>query len=259
MAAWVVASCNAVLAYDEGTLRTEPTSSSGGGGAAAGGGAPTGLGGSGGWTSTTTGGGASGGAGGSGPTSCSLWPEGADSCPESQKCTVVNESTGQTQCVPAGAVPSWARCATDADCQSRLWCDHGSGVCKPICQSEGQCPAGASCVQANAPGGGAIPGLQICTAYCDPLNPLSCNQSNGTTNCLYGNLGFDCFASGTSGLLAGCSGFLSCGPPNTCHLGLCRPWCDTLLGSCTFPLLTCYGYSPPIFYDGVEVGYCSQL
>lgn len=259
VAVWVTASCNVLLGYDEGSPRHEPVSS-GGGGSGTGGSAPTGTAGSGGSPSTATGagaaGGAVGGAGGAGPTSCALWPEGAATCPPDQKCTVVNESTGSAACEPAGAVPAWARCFSDADCQARLWCDHTTGVCKPLCQTTVQCPSGADCLAALAAGGGPIPGLQICTSHCDPRNANSCNQSYGTTNCLYGDDGFDCFASGTASYPASCSSFVDCAPPQTCHLGYCRFWCDVQANSCVSPLF-CRSYAVPIYYDGIELGFCS--
>jgi hypothetical protein len=254
-AALVTASCNVLLGYDEGDLLPEPVSS-GGGGSGTGGSTPTGTAGSGGATTITgagAAGGPAGGAGGAGPTSCSLWPESAAICPASEKCTVVNESTGATACAPAGSVPAWARCVADADCQARLWCDHGTGVCKPLCPTMVHCPAGGNCLAAAASGGGPIPGLQICTSHCDPRNANSCNQTNGTTNCLYGYEGFDCFASGTSLYPSSCSSFLDCGPPHTCWGSICRPWCSVQAADCLLPQ-SCYAYSPPLYYDSTELG-----
>ncbi|MBW2524123.1 MAG: hypothetical protein JRI23_08105 [Deltaproteobacteria bacterium] len=208
----------------------------------------------------TAGTGGSGNTGGTAPTGCSLWPEGADGCPDGEKCSVVNESTGFTDCVAAGQWPAWARCSVDADCQDRLWCDHATGVCKPICQDTNNCPSGASCLAAYASGGGPIPSLQVCTAHCDPRNANSCNQTNGVTNCLYGADGFDCFPSGTDYYPDTCSGFLECGPPQTCHAGFCRPWCDTVGYNCPPLVQYCHGYpGSGLFYDGTELGFCSNI
>jgi len=253
----IAAGCNLLLGYEAGQLGGGPTSSGNAGEGGTAGASPTGTGTAGaGGSATATGGSA--GSAGAAPTTCNLWPEGSDGCADTKKCSVVNESTGLTECVTAGPQPAWARCNVDWDCQDRLWCDHETGVCKPVCQTETDCPAGGSCLNATALGGGTIPSLQICTAYCDPHNAMSCNQSNGTTNCLYGNSGFDCFQSADRGSPEPCGGFLDCGPPYTCWSSFCRRWCDsTHLCPPFFPL--CLGYSPALYYDGVELGYCSQL
>lgn len=259
LAVLFAAGCNVLLGYDEGQLGGGPTTSSGTlGGGGTGGASSTGTG-TAGAGGASTGIGGTGGEAGAATTSCTLWPEGSDGCGPGDKCSVVNETTGRTECVPAGSHPPWARCLADSDCRDRTWCDHGSGVCKPVCESEANCPTGASCIAATMAGGGPIVGLQICTAYCDPRNPLSCNQSNGTTNCLYGSNGFDCFWSGNGLFPDTCSDFLECGPPQTCFGGSCRAWCDSVGHNCPPLHANCYPYTSPIFYSGTEVGYCSNL
>ena len=209
-------------------------------------------------TGTATGGtGGSGNAGGTEPGTCAMWPEGADGCPEGQKCSVVSETIGRTECVTAGPQPPTARCNVDADCVDRTWCDHATGVCKWVCQSGDNCPVGGTCANAQAAGSGTIPGLQVCTAYCDPRVATSCNQSNGTTNCLYGSSGFDCFWSGNKAYPNTCGGFTECGPPQTCYLGFCRPWCDDAGHACPVVPGNCYAYPQPIHYGTAEMGYCS--
>jgi len=220
------------------------------------GGAATGAGGTGTATGTATGGsGGSGNAGGTGPTTCPMWPADQTGCSSNEKCSVVNETTGRTECVSAGTSTATTLCADDSNCVDRTWCDHGTGVCKLVCQSESDCAVGALCLNAAADGGGTIPGLKVCTAYCDPRRGDGCNTSAGPTNCLYGNSGFDCFGSGTS--IALCDGFLDCAAPYTCFAGACVDWCDQVGKNCPPLIPVCHLYSPAIEYDGVALGYCA--
>lgn len=238
----------------------------GGGGTSVGGmpnggngaGAIGGVAGTGGTTPTGTGGG-TGAVGGTGPTGCVLW--GADDCEAGEKCTVVNDSTGATDCGPAGNHPSWSRCASDAECVDRTWCDHETGVCKPVCQDAAtHCPDQGECKTAMASGGGTIPGvLRICTAHCDPLSATSCNQSAGNTNCILNDpYGFDCFASGSTSAFSWCDNLLECGPGLGCYIYVvpaCRPWC--MLSNDLCPILTdCQAFGSPVSYNGQELGVC---
>jgi hypothetical protein len=250
------AGCNVLLGFDEGALGTTTTTTESGTG--------SGTGPGGGTTASGTSSGTGGAAGGSGPTGgsggsttpCTLW--GAAVCDDGQKCSVIDDATGDAACVSAGPRPAWSYCESDDQCADRTFCDRHNQVCKPLCQGTGECPANAQCSGADDGDGGIILGMMLCTSHCDPLVPNACDQSFGPTSCLLTASGeFDCYAAGTVEAFDDCDEMTDCAPGLGCHgvgFFLCRPWCVT---STTCPAPTgCLSRNPPVFYDDTEYGMC---
>ena len=238
-----------------GTGASTTTSALGGGGAGAGGSGNTAgtgdVGGTGNAGGTDKGG--HGGTGGAPPCD----PIMVDQC-MGQKCTVVDEATGDTGCATAGPLGAWSPCANDADCGARLWCDHTTHVCKPVCHGLGDCnDPNTQCRPAEAGAGGSIPDFNLCVANCNPMSS-SCGQH---ATCVY--LGdpplFDCYASLDHGDGDSCSQDSDCGAGLMCTGSTCRLWCDTPgdAGSWCKTFVWCCSIDPAPSYGGTELGFCA--
>jgi hypothetical protein len=183
-------------------------------------------------------------------------PRDLEACGE-QKCSVVDESTGATGCGLAGPLEAWNVCSSDADCAAGLWCDHLTGVCKPVCDNVGDCPDPTSqCLPAQADGGGSIPGLSVCVANCNPMSP-GCGPH---ANCVYlGNPPlFDCTASLDHADGDSCSVDSDCAAGMTCRGSNCELWCSTPGDTFSWckPVVWCCSIDPAPYYDQTELGYC---
>jgi hypothetical protein len=227
-----------------GTGSTGSTSSSSGGGGGS-------------CTSPTPGGGA-----------CDYHPGNECGCSSAQKCSVTNEATGAASCIPAGGLGLHEKCTADADCAKGSWCDHFTGTCEEICLSSADCDGG-TCV--NAPQvnpASTIPGLQVCTANCEPVTTAPCGS--GVTCAFDASStvqGFDCFVSGLNPEGAMCNLSRDCDKGLVCIVvgskKSCERWC-TPVGT-TFPGTAnhcasakpkCVAFSTPFTRNGVEYGTC---
>lgn len=190
-----------------------------------------------------------------------------------QKCSVPDskQASGASACVPVSTPPrsTWDACDTDSNCGPGVWCDHALHICKPICVTTDQCPANARCVPVLANDTTtAIPGLDVCTAHCDPTSAMPCGAN---TTCYYDATinEFDCLESGTA--VAGAS----CNFANDCVKGLvclgsngtatCERWCGPADGNVSAacsaadsskPFCVKFGMMPT--YNGVVYGVCSS-
>lgn len=175
-----------------------------------------------------------GGEGGEAPAPCAAGLE-RDACGEEGKCTLVNPAQGTTggfACGARGAVEAWSGCASDEDCADGTWCDEGTSVCKPWCESADDCPADAACVVARRADGTAVSGLKVCTAHCVPTAPEARCGADATCVLLEVDdpprLEGDCVLAGDK--RAGCL----CAEDRDCEAGLrcdaddgrCRAWCS---------------------------------
>jgi hypothetical protein len=216
--------------------------------------------------STTTSDGANGGNGGSGggagsggggPLCLLGTPTG---CPASQKCSVVEPTTGEIDCVTAGSRPDWSKCMQDADCGVGSYCEGYTGVCKPVCDGADSCltHAEAQCVQALAAGGQPVVGLTVCTAHCNPIQTPPCDGTHGAVTCGYraGVGALDCYASMNVQVGDNCSSDSDCAPGLACT-GECREWCKPpgWNNGCGV-IEDCDDRNPPVFYEGNEYGVC---
>jgi hypothetical protein len=244
-----------------GTGASTTTTASGGGGSGAGGSGNTGGTGNAGGSGNTGGTGNAGGTdeggqgGKGGAVPCD--PRDVDACP-GEKCTVVDELTGATDCAHAGPLGAWSVCTIDADCAAHLWCDHATGVCKPMCESVDDCPdANTQCLPAAAEAGGTIPGLSLCVANCNPMSPAC----GALATCVYLDSPplFDCFASLEHQDGDGCTTSSDCAAGLLCRGGTCRLWCNTPgdAGAWCKTFVWCCSIDPAPSYGGSELGYCA--
>jgi hypothetical protein len=280
-----VGGCTTLLGLDEeythaGGAGGEATSTSSGSvdGGGLGGGTTSGTT-SGTTTSGTTGAGGGDGQGGGAPCivahlgggTCEYLPGLECGCAASERCTVVNETLGESGCVSveAGAAPAWSACASDAACGIGTFCDHETGACKPMCSSSVECPQGAACVAAKSADGHMIPGLALCTAHCNPETGapcgagLACDFSDD-----FGSAELDCHASGGLGPTAACQGPHDCanglvcvddGTKKTC-LGWCHPVDESAPNFDCFSKsggIICTGLSQTVLQDGTTYGVCT--
>ncbi len=202
--------------------------------------------------------GASGGFGGHSNTQCPLGELGA--CGENQKCTVVDEGTGETGCAPAGSKQAWAMCDHDAECVENTWCDKPLKVCKPLCPKGNECGYG-NCRLAMNGALGVIPGLQVCTSYCNPITADPCDKTNFVT-CIYVGQTFDCTVSKNYSTGYHCSSPSDCMAGTTCTGAdpMCKRWCTPPGGASDCPpIFMCTATNPALYYDTMELGVCTEI
>jgi hypothetical protein len=198
---------------------------------------------------------------------CEYLPGSGCGCGGFKKCSVVDDTTGASDCVTVGAnpLPAWAKCNGDADCQGGTWCDYRNKTCKTICNGAGDCPKGAQCISAKQMDGVTdIPGLKVCTAHCDPEAASPCG-ANVTCEYDLPITEFDCFAS--NNLMAGvnCTVSAECAAGLVCvkivNTSQCYPWChpvDNLKKNLKCPAAN--AYCDPLqvkaTYNGIDYGFC---
>jgi hypothetical protein len=146
----------------------------------------------------------------------------------------------------------------DQACAAGAYCSASTSVCVPLCTSKAEC-AGGFCVAAlDASGTSPIPGLDVCTADCDPLTAAPCGPQ---VTCYYDakHGGLDCIASKGSLEGAVCSFVNDCAPALACIGGTCRRWC-TPVGD----MFTCSGggvcsafSNLTVTHAGQTYGYCN--
>jgi hypothetical protein len=253
-----------------------PSGLTGGGGAGASGPSATSASGSGsgsgsstatgGSTTFATGAGPSGstsstGTGGSGSKTCQVLHDTQD-CGAGARCTIVDENTGTLGCVPLASMPlgKYDACTADTSCPAGTWCDQRTLVCDPFCATGDGCGSG-QCVGASS-GTKSIPGVNVCTAHCDPESASPCGT--GST-CSYDDkvLDFDCFTAGAASVAGSCQSSLDCKKGLVCavnamQVGTCYPWCHAAgtFGDCTGTFF-CNEFTPAFVYDGADYGYCN--
>lgn len=214
-------------------------------GAAGGGDATGGTGGTGGTTGTA----GMGGSGGTVGPGCDPYAFGL--CGPNRKCSVVNFSTGDTDCIATSSRPVWSRCDGDDECVEGTFCSPLYGTCKPLCKNDNECPAGENsetpiCNVAWLEIGGAeIPGIELCVSHCNAVTSAPCATPGATCNYTTvdsGTAGYDCVGSGNISEGGPCDGETAddlrpdciaghgCfGNPQT-QMGECYRWC-TPIGS----------------------------
>ena len=185
------------------------------------------------------------------------------------KCSVATagQATGASSCVVVKASPNapWLACDSDSDCQRGTFCDHVGKVCEPMCMTATDCGApGRRCIAAlsTSPPPAEIPGLQLCTAHCDPETAATCGPG---TNCVRVTItDFDCTTS------AGKIESVACTFSSECTKGLlcigtansktCQRWCHpadaTVFNGCPNAEPYCNPFATAVTYDGVPYGYC---
>jgi len=215
---------------------------------------------------TGAGGGAASSTSGGAGAACSVLDD--TSCGASSKCSVEDPGTGAVGCVAVDVKPvaAFDLCFDDAACPAGTWCNLLTSVCSPFCRSgasPGDCKAG-TCIPATDGNGTNIPGIEVCTAHCDPVTASPCGAG---ASCDYDPVdGFDCAAAGLSAEYGACVQSTDCGQDLVCVTdgsigGTCMYWCaigDTSPGACSktncMPLVD--PNMNPITYDGATCGYC---
>jgi hypothetical protein len=183
----------------------------------------------------------------------------ATDCGPKERCTIVDEETGATGCVPVASHPlqPYDACSGDNDCPTGTWCDGRTGVCMPFCQSAQDC-GGNDCTAARNSGQNTVPGgVSVCVANCDPVIGDPCGQ--GATCTYDAQLGdMDCFVSLGRGFDDPCTTLSDCGVSYVCVGSTCQPWCHPA-GE---PSDDCFGGDCGMFsnlapmYDGEVYGFC---
>ncbi len=192
---------------------------------------------------------------------CNPSPQHACGCKSYQNCAVM-VPTGTTFCAEIGNKPLWSHCdeSTYFECQRGAQCV--DSVCKPFCESSADCSGNRVCRQIMADGA-PVPGLRVCTAGCDLLNPSAVCEPNVTCNPVPwdGSDHGDCFGEVGSGIGAGAclDAATSCAPGYSCIVstGTCAKWCRLAFDDCDAGsdsgVVTCM---PVTNIDGTPYGLC---
>lgn len=201
------------------------------------------------------------------PGTCEYLPSKPCGCGGTTKCSVIDEATGEADCVTIGENPlvAWSRCNSDADCGAGTWCDHYTETCRRICNGVSDCAPNAQCVPAKQKDNKTeIPGLKVCTAHCNPETVAPCGPS---VTCEY-NLSlseFDCYASGNLTEGVDCVVAADCEPGLLCVTlngkTTCEPWChppDSMKvnAKCPAGIDVCYPLAQKAVLNGIEYGVC---
>lgn len=193
---------------------------------------------------------------------CGIFPQ--CGCTGTQNCNVT-ATTGKTSCVASGSAGLHETCTATGQCQKGMQCI--ANVCLPFCNTESDCTISGSprCKSVQfVPTGSTtpsdVPGLKLCLAQCDVLNPTTVCGAN--KSCFFPYLSDDtteCMAAGTSTVKGGCaSNDFACAPGYTCvGTGDCFKWCRIgFPGDCPTGRM-CTGFMTPILKGGVEHGVCA--
>ena len=195
-------------------------------------------------------------------STCGLFPQ--CGCTDKQNCNVT-ATTGKTSCVAAGSAGLHETCTGTGLCQKGMQCI--ANVCLPFCKTDSDCtiPGSPRCKNAQyVPTGSTsaadVPGLKLCLAQCDVLNPTTVCGAN--KSCFFPYLSDDtteCAAAGTSTVKGGCaSNSFACAPGHICvNTGDCFKWCRIGFPSDCPTGRTCTGFMTPIMKSSVEYGVCA--
>jgi hypothetical protein len=199
---------------------------------------------------------------------CEYLPGAACGCEGQDKCSVVDEATGRSQCTRAGPLVQFNKCGSDNDCAAGTWCDKVSSVCAKICQNIDDCDNGGQCIRAIMSMGAPIPGLKICTSHCEPISAAPCGEN---VSCVYRRdvTEFDCLGSekvkeGVGCEFASdCDKGLVCATPSPMNPFNCARWCKPVGTSapdnnCPFNANFCLAFGVLAEYEGTEYGICAH-
>jgi hypothetical protein len=193
-------------------------------------------------------------------STCGLFPQ--CGCGPGQMCNN-EDDTGKSLCSVAGTTPPFGACnpTTNGDgvCVAGTTCVQGS--CVPFCN--GTCSNGV-CLGVTNGSGTPIPGMQVCSLNCDPLNPNTAAGSYGAcgtgVSCVPRSDGNTVCVSPTKGSAKQddvCSVDADCAPGFACKgTGYCSKYCKIgVAGQCASPL-TCRAFSPKVYAGTIQFGYC---
>jgi hypothetical protein len=196
---------------------------------------------------------------------CSPFPQ--CGCLTNQNCEITTVY-GNTTCTTIGTTPLWHGCTTYGQCELGATCV--GGVCKPFCSTAADCAGtNVTCEQIIDYGSGKpVPGLKVCSAGCDPVDPSAiCGPGVTCFPYPWNGLGKDhgdCVGPTGSGVGPdACSGTNlnePCAPGYYCTTTHdCVHWCrvghatDCLSGELCEPFI-----SPQPVIAGVEYGVCVE-
>jgi hypothetical protein len=210
------------------------------------------------------------------PTSaCGIFPQ--CGCTGGMNCNVEDTTSGQAQCAAAGSTGDWNNCSDKGDGQCAVGRSCVDGVCSPFCGTVADCPGTyRDCFQVANGAGADIPGMKVCSSFCDPTNPQ--NATGGFMAC---GANVNCFpgsdripycvgpttASGTqnkSCKTSGASDSSLCAPGYGCvtvisgSVYACYKFCKVgVSGECSaFSGTSCNSFGTKEYAGGQEIGYC---
>jgi hypothetical protein len=186
----------------------------------------------------------------------------------------VANSSGATSCYIAGSLPLGGLCSGINDCAPGLLCQYLQ--CRSICQSSADCPQkpyGACNAYPPVMGETPFPGFGFCSLQCNPADSANAAGDtafapcNAAARCGFSSDGAqgttECFATGTNGTGAACTGSADCVADDVCLTdqggkSTCTPYCVMGKGGCKKGTCSSFGTKKYVGVKGtlVEVGYC---
>ena len=201
---------------------------------------------------------------------CAVFPQ--CGCSLAQTCEVLGAS-GITACAEYGTTLDYGVCTGVGAGQCAQGTQCIGGVCKPYCSSDADCLGpNRLCLQITDTGfstGKPIPGLKVCSAGCDLLNPAAVCRAGVQCYVLENEKHKqtpDCVAPAGTGMGPGaCAGSkqADCSPGWACvitgpNVGSCSKWCRMAHSSEDCPsTLQCVGNQPVTLIGGIEYGSCN--
>jgi hypothetical protein len=207
------------------------------------------------------------------PTStCAIFPQ--CGCTGGKNCNVEDTTSGQASCAAAGTTPDWNNCSGNCDSQCGVGRTCVDGVCSPFCGAVSDCPGSyRDCFQVVNGSSQNIPGMKVCSSFCDPTNPQ--NNSGGymacgpNVNCYPGSdhIPYCLGPAGTGTQGKSCatnsaSDPSKCAPGYACvGLGLnlyqCQKFCAVGGANTCSSSTSCSSFQTKVYAGGQEIGGCS--
>jgi hypothetical protein len=199
--------------------------------------------------------------------SCEYLPGQECGCSDpSQKCSVIDPTSGESTCVTAGTTADDDTCTSTTDCMAGSWCELSTSVCEPICSGTSSCASG-TCVEAaqSDQGTATIPGLDVCSVTCDLVSGSPCGASATCVTVMTstGTTTTECAKSGDVQLGDPCSTTQDCAAGGVCtedpvtSTANCSQWCRDGEDPCPAMGETCHNFtSPSVTVGGHDYGYC---
>ena len=196
---------------------------------------------------------------------CVLMPQ--SGCPTNQACDIA-DAAGNGSCRPitANGNPD-SICTVDTACAAGLTCVGASDTidtCAKMCHTDGQCNgAGARCLLELVDGttGDPIPGINICTNACHPVDQTGCAAGlRCIAFSMTGGDATDCSEAGIRNTNQTCSDTNECIAGDICvDIGtnsFCLEYCEVGIDTCA-GAQTCIGFTDPMLIGGTEFGACN--
>jgi len=187
---------------------------------------------------------------------CKVLPQ--SGCSGDENCEITSLA-GLASCTAATATPVYGNCTSYGQCPKGTECI--GQACKPFCCDGNDCLGGVRTCEQITNGSMDVPGLRVCSAGCDPINPSTiCGPGVACYPQPWNGKGVDhgdCFGGAGTDIGPGSCTLNSCAPGYYCQkTGECAKWCRLAIASDCTGGKTCTVFDPIAVIGGVQYGTC---